>query len=419
MKKNKTITALTWLCAAAYFCSYLTRLNYSAVMVEMIATEGFTKSGASIALTGLFITYGIGQVISGFLGDKIKPQMLVFCGLLTSAAMNLAITICPNTLWMTAVWCVNGFAQAMMWPPLVRIMSAYMTEEQYKKATVRVTWGSSFGTIAVYLTAPLYIAISGWKMVFVASALMAILMACIWLPTYQRLERKLRKVRAGEMLDTDTPKEETASVSQKFTKGLCALLAVIMLGIIMQGILRDGITTWMPSFIEDSFHLGSRVSILTGVILPVFSIISVQAVAVVNRKMIRNELACGAFFFAIGMVALIVLRLTQGHSGLFHILLSVGALAVASACMHGVNLVLICMVPKFFQYTGRISLISGVLNACTYVGSALSTYGVALIAENFGWPFTVLIWVGVAAVGTLACAFTIGAWHRFKKRTNQ
>ncbi|MBR5280745.1 MAG: MFS transporter [Clostridia bacterium] len=419
MKTNKSITALTWLCAAAYFCSYLTRLNYSAVMVEMIASEGFTKSGASIALTGLFITYGVGQVISGFLGDKIKPQLLVFAGLLTSAAMNIAIVFCPNTLWMTAVWCVNGFAQAMMWPPLVCIMSAYMTEDQYKKATVRVTWGSSFGTIAVYLTAPLFISISGWKMVFIASAVMAAFMAFIWLPTYQRLENILCQSKAEEPSGAAPAKADTATVAAKFSAGLCALLAVIMFGIVMQGLLRDGITTWMPSYIEDSFRLGSRVSILTGVILPIFSIISVQAVAVVNRKMIRNELACGAFFFAIGMCALIVLSLTQGGQGSVNVLLSIVAFAIASACMHGVNLVLICMVPKFFQYTGRISLISGVLNACTYVGSALSTYGVALLAENFGWRVTVFIWIGVAAVGTMTCAFTIGSWRRFKKRTNQ
>ena len=419
MKTTKNITILTWLCAAAYFCSYLTRLNYSAVMVEMIAKEGFTKSGASVALTGLFITYGVGQIISGFLGDKIKPQLLVFCGLLTSAAMNVAIVFCPNTLWMTAVWCVNGFAQAMMWPPLVRIMSAYMTEEQYKKATVRVTWGSSFGTIAVYLMAPLFIAISGWKMVFVASAMIAVLMACIWLPAYHRLERMIRKERTAETSAASTSKAVTAPVAQKFAKGLLGLLAIIMLGIVMQGLLRDGITTWMPSYIDDSFHLGSRVSILTGVILPIFSIISVQAVEVVNRKMIRNELACGAFFFGIGMASLLVLSLAQTMPGKLSVLLSVGAFAIASACMHGVNLVLICMVPKFFQYTGRISLISGVLNACTYVGSALSTYGVAVLAENFGWSFTVRIWIVVAAVGTAACAFTIGAWNKFKKRTNQ
>lgn len=417
------ITALTWLCAAAYFCSYLTRLNYSAVMVEMIATEGFTKSGASIALTGLFITYGIGQIISGFLGDKLRPQSLVFCGLLTSAAMNLAITICPNTFWMTAVWCVNGFAQAMMWPPLVRIMSAHMTEDEYKKATVRVTWGSSFGTIAVYLTAPLYIAINGWRMVFVASAAIAVVMACLWLPGYRALERKIPRNRSvpatapADNASTNTP--APAPQFSKLTAGVWGLLGVIMFGIVMQGILRDGITTWMPSYVDDSFHLGSGLAILSGVILPVFSILCVQAVSVVNRKFIRNELACGAFFFALGAVALFVLNLVQGSSSLVYIILSIAALAIASACMHGVNLVLICMVPKFFQYTGRISLISGVLNSCTYVGSALSTYGVAVVQENFGWGITVLIWCGVAVAGTLACALMISKWKRFKKDTNQ
>jgi OPA family glycerol-3-phosphate transporter-like MFS transporter len=249
--------------------------------------------------------------------------------------------------------------------------------------------------------------------------MIAVLMACIWLPAYHRLERKIRKERTAETSAASTSKAVTAPVAQTFAKGLLGLLAIIMLGIVMQGILRDGITTWMPSYIDDSFHLGSRVSILTGVILPIFSIISVQAVEVVNRKMIRNELACGAFFFGIGMASLLVLSLAQTMPGKLSVLLSVGAFAIASACMHGVNLVLICMVPKFFQYTGRISLISGVLNACTYVGSALSTYGVAVLAENFGWSFTVRIWIVVAAVGTAACAFTIGAWNKFKKRTNQ
>ena len=43
------------------------------------------------------------------------------------------------------------------------------------------------------------------------------------------------------------------------------MLAIIMLAIMMQGILRDGITTWMPSYISETFHLASSVSILTGI----------------------------------------------------------------------------------------------------------------------------------------------------------
>ena len=79
-------------------------------------------------------------------------------------------------------------------------------------------------------------------------------------------------------------------------------------------------------------------------------------------------------------------------------------------CMHGVNQILICNVPRFFQKTGKISLISGVLNSCTYVGSALSTYGLALVTDAFGWSATVSVWCIAAALGTLCCAVCIRRW---------
>lgn len=167
---RRNIRLLILLSAAVYFSSYLTRLNYSAVLVEMIASEHYTRSAASAALTGLFITYGAGQLLSGYLGDRTKPQLLIFAGLLVSAAMNLLIPLCPGTGLMTAVWCVNGLAQAMMWPPLVRILSELLSEADYKTATVRVSWGSSLATILIYLTAPLFIQWGGWRLIFFVCA---------------------------------------------------------------------------------------------------------------------------------------------------------------------------------------------------------------------------------------------------------
>ena len=40
---------LVLLCSVAYFCSYLTRINYAAVMVEIIAREGISRIEASAA----------------------------------------------------------------------------------------------------------------------------------------------------------------------------------------------------------------------------------------------------------------------------------------------------------------------------------------------------------------------------------
>ena len=68
-------------------------------------------------------------------------------------------------------------------------------------------------------------------------------------------------------------------------------------------------------------------------------------------------------------------------------------MALLVACMYGVNIMLISYVPKYFDKYGKISSVSGFLNACTYLGSAASSYGFAAIAETSGWSATILIWL--------------------------
>lgn len=80
----------------------------------MVTDTGLSKSSLSWALTGLFITYGTGQLISGYFGDKFQPKKLVAAGLCTTIIINILIPLCNSSALMTALWCVNGFAQAFM-----------------------------------------------------------------------------------------------------------------------------------------------------------------------------------------------------------------------------------------------------------------------------------------------------------------
>ena len=74
---------------------------------------------------------------------------------------------------------------------------------------------------------------------------------------------------------------------------------------------------------------------------------------------------------------------------------------------------LIGHVPKRFRKYGNISTISGAINSCTYVGSAIATYGIAKLSEVFGWQFTVIIWCVIAILGTLCCLIATPKWKRF------
>ena len=406
-KRRAEARRLTLLCAAVYFCSYLTRLDYGAVMVEMVRAEGFSRVDASAALTGLFITYGFGQLISGYLGDRVRPQLLIFFGLIACGLMNLLIPFCPSPAWMTVVWSVNGLAQAMMWPPLVRIMSQHMTESEYKVATVHVSWGSSLGTIVIYLMIPLLLKVSSWRGVFYCAAAVGMGMAAFWMARYGRVERTL------PLQEQAAPADEPgdAGKSGGGLRALMPLLAIMMGVIICQGTLRDGITTWMPTYLADTYHMESGKSILTGVLLPLFGMVCYQIVLWMNRKLVKNELQCAAIIFGVGLVSLLALRLLHAHS----FALSVLILAFAVASMHGVNLIMTSMTPKYLAGSGKISMISGLLNACTYIGSALSMYGVALIVNRFGWTVTESLWCGVALIGTLCAAACVPKWGKLRK----
>ena len=56
-----------------------------------------------------------------------------------------------------------------------------------------------------------------------------------------------------------------------------------------------------------------------------------------------------------------------------------------TGCTYGVNLMLISRLPKYFAGLGMVSTVSGLLNAFTYVGSAVSTYAFGAVAESSGW----------------------------------
>ena len=396
MKSRKQTNGLVLLFAATYMISYITRINYGAIISEMQTATGFSKSLLSMSLTGSFITYGLGQVVSGVCGDKFSPKKLVLWGLLATVVMNLLIPVCADPYQMLIVWSINGFAQSFMWPPIIKIMTDVLPEAEYKKAVTKVSWGSSVGTIAVYLLSPLLISVAGWRSVFVFSAALGIVMLFVW----NKFATDVQAVQPREV--TSAPK--TGSL---FTP----LLFGVMVAIVLQGMLRDGVTTWMPSYIAEIYHLSNEISILTGVILPVFSILCFQAALLVYARKPDNPLVCATLFFFVGAVASVGIRLFDGQNAA----VSVVVFALLTGSMHGVNLMLISMIPPYFQKTGKVSTVSGILNACTYIGSAASTYGVAVLSEKLGWNYTVLIWLVIAACGTAICLICSKAWNRYRK----
>lgn len=395
LQTKKEINSLAILLMFTYMISYITRINYGAIVAELEHTEKISKSLLSMAVTGSFITYGTGQIISGICGDKVSPKKLIACGFIVTVLMNLLIPICTNPYQMTAVWCVNGFAQSFMWPPMVKMMTALLSDDDYKKVNVIVSWGCSFGTIIVYLFSPVIIALFNWKAVFIFSAICGIIMLLFW----NKFALEIDMTKAEKL-----PKDK-----QKGTRIFSPVMIFIMLAIVCQGMLRDGVTTWMPTYICETYNLSSIISILTGVLLPVFSIIIYKLTGQLYRKKFTNPLSCTSIIFSVGAISALALCIFTGKNAALSVFFS----ALLTGAMHGVNFILVGMIPPFFKKTGNVSSVSGILNSCTYIGSAISTYGVALLSENFGWGYTLGTWLIVGMFGVLLCLISIKPFRKY------
>ena len=391
-----------WLiCAAAYFVSYLTRSNFAAVTVEIIAETGWEKSAISAVTTALFISYGIGQLISGWLGDHTRPEMVMTGGLIVSVAMNMAIPFCTSIPQMTVVWAVNGLAQAMMWPPISRILAEYCTPADYRKGTMIVSLGSSFGTITVFLMASACAAWLGWRTIFYFASAVTVVMIFVWLIGFKSIAKYAVAHGSVEKIEI---KAEPVKEERKFDRvprSLVVIMGIMLVSSLCYGALQNSISTWMPNYISESFGISGSMAILSSIIIPIFTTATYPVVLWYYQRFFKNEVTCAATLFGMGAVATALIFLFEASAPVVAVVM----LAVVSAAMYGVNF-LIALVPKKFDRYGKVSTVSGLINGVVYVGSAVSVWGIALIAENFGWSVTILVWGSLCVIGGLVCAAT-------------
>ena len=388
---NKNSKKLIYLCSLAYFVSYITRINFAAVIAAIISDGYIEKAAAGAVTTVGFITYGVGQLVSGKLGDRFDPKRLMSIGFFTTAAMNLLIPFVHGSVAMCIVWGVNGLAQSLMWPPMLKIMKTAMSEDDFNKGCVQTNLGSTVATVVIYLLSPAVISVWSWKGVFFISSVCGVAMAIVWFSVLTKIERSADIKYVLKKSSEKSKKKHSPAMP-------IVLLVFTLAAIFFQGSLRDGVTTWLPTYIYESFGLSSEKSILTSAVIPIFSYISLQICAKLYNKMGRKPFKCGLTVFAVGTVVAVILAVFGGRS----VILTAVMCALIVACMHGVNLVLISFLPGIYGNNENVSELSGTLNFMTYVGSAASAYGFALLSNNFGWNGTITSWVVIALLGTAA-----------------
>lgn len=405
-KKDIALFAICWL---SYFFAYFGRMNYSACMAAIIAAEGFSKGMVGLVGTGLFITYGSGQIFSGFLGDYVAPRKMIVTGLVGSSISNLLMCLAPSLNFMIVAWCINGFMQSLLWSPIVRLFAQYFTTQVRGTLGVYINSTVPVGTLATYGFTALILEVTGnWKLVFFGSFIVVMITAVGWwiatgalLPKLTRVDTEVSAETAGKAVEVQkAPLGELV-----LSSGMVFMCLVLM----MQGMLKEGITAWMPSLMGEKFEVGTTLAIVSTALIPMFNIIGIS-IAAAARKKIGDEVRCSFFLFVAGTVALVILYATS-FIGLLPMFVF---FSIATTIMMAVNTVYVGVVPGYFAKKGRSSSVSGILNAFVNLGIATSMFATGAFSEAFGWDMTMIFWCVCGGIGVFSSLIGYQMWKRYK-----
>ncbi len=404
MKNHLTkITSLNFqviffiVCCVFYASSYMGRLNYSAAMVHFTSDGILTPSTAGLISTLYYFTYGAGQIVSGILGDKFSARYIPFIGVCLSALCNILMAVVTPGVIFAVIWGINGFAQSLLWPSVMRTLVLYFPLETHLKVFAYITTAVPVGTLSSYLLSGLLLRHFDVKSLFIVPALIMVAVGAVFVLLYPK-NRPLS--RSSEF------QNDNALNSQPLKKNSIGVIAIMTTPIVLimmfpsfsHGFIKDGLTAWIPSYINSIFNSGSATAVLVTAVLPIVNLAGVYVLTKLKRRITNNITLC-AISFAISFVAMLMLTLIGG----VNLWLSLMLLALCSSSMMAINTVFVSYIPALFAKQGRVAFVSGAMNSLSYMGAAVSGFLIGWLTEQYSWTVTMAFFTVLLAATTVVC----------------
>ncbi|MDE5985513.1 MAG: MFS transporter [Eubacterium sp.] len=407
IRKSKIIVFALWL---IYASSYFMRTCYAASIASMAGEGIYDKGEIGLIGTAFFVCYGVGQLISGLIGDKVNPFAMMIFGSIAGALSCFAMAGAGNLLSLIIIWAANGFFQSMLWSPILRVFSETIHKSLQKKAILNISLSLPIGTILAYLASTVIVKYSTWKNVFMcggAVILLAVLFVVLALIYCKKDFVKVTVNSSATIENGENPKKTTSI----WALGALSGLFIIMIPSFLHGMMRDGITNWVPTMITELYGVSPAFSLFLTIVLPIFNAFGAYAAVPVYKKLGENEMKTAGVFAAAALVPLLLMLFSKN----LPVYVIVVLLALTTSIMYALNYLIISLVPVHFASCSRTSSVSGILNSAAHIGCAVSSYGFGAVSQKSGWNAVIIVWIAAALLTAAASFLSAGKWTGFIK----
>ncbi|MBO5868933.1 MAG: MFS transporter [Oscillospiraceae bacterium] len=383
------------LCSVSYLAVYVAKGALSAATPQITAAGAFTTEQIGTLSSVYFIVYAIGQLINGFIGDKIKAKYMISFGLILSSIGFLLLPQLaglPNYAYIAYGSC--GFFMAMIYGPMTKVVAENVEPLYATRCSIGYTMASFLGSPAAGILA----AVLAWQWVFRSTGSMLLIMGLVAFICFTLLEKK-GIVKYGQY----KPKKGASGNVKVLIKRQIIKFTFIAL---ITGVVRTTVVFWMPTYISQ--HLGFQpdtAALIFTVASFAFSFSAINAI-VIYEKLKRNmDLTILLAFIAATVFFLLVFVVQQPIINVVCMSLAILSNNLASSMMWS------RYCPSLYD-TGMVSTATGFLDACSYLAASVSSKLFANAAGTIGWGPLILVWGGLMALGILVSL----PWNKLKKQ---
>jgi OPA family glycerol-3-phosphate transporter-like MFS transporter len=419
---------LNWATVGFMYTSYyLCRYNFSYANKAIREELGFSYEDMANILFWNFIAYGCGQIVNGFLTDRIGGKRAMLIGAAGTITANILFGVA--SFWgifsfFALLWGINGYVQSFGAPGFIKINSAWFSEKG--RGTFAGIFGFmiNLGRFAANKLLPSLLAgftflglwhvpPQHWRWLFWIPALVATLVAIVLAIVVKDTPEQcgFRNVFAGEAdhADVDVRADYGALFKQVFLNHVVWIMAGAYA---CTGAVRQAIDQWFPSYFQEVHHLNMKDSPAfqwVGFLIPfVASAGSLLSGWISDRFFHARRAPVAAAIYLIEMC--VIIAATQVHS----VMGGVVFMVLISFTVNSTHSLLGPAAAMDIGGRKMAAFASGCIDAFQYFGAAVATWGLGWILDHKGWSwyFPYLIPFGLVG-GTLM--FSIAHRKSLKK----
>lgn len=370
------------MCSVSYLAVYVARNVLGAVSPQMIELGYFSTERIGTLSSVYFITYAIGQLINGAVGDKIKAKYMIGCGLILAGVCNYLFSVVPSGGVLPYVFYgVTGYGLSMIYAPMTKVV-AENTEPIYAtRCSLGYTFASYFGSPLAGVLAAFLL----WKAVFAVSSMVLIFMGIVCLVVFTIFEKK-GVIKYGQY----RPVKSSGGSIRLLIQNRIIKFTLIS---ILTGVVRTAVVFWLPTYLSQYLAFPTDQSALLFTVAT-FVISSAAFVAVfiyerLGRDMDKTVLIS---FVSAAICFLLVFLVRQKWINITLMILAI----LSSNCAASMLWSRYC---PSLRDTGVTSSATGFLDFVSYMASAAASSIFANAVGVIGWSGLIFVWTGLMIVG--------------------